>query len=277
MSEDLIICPACPHHCRLKNGETGLCRARKNTDGRSESVSYGLVTSIALDPIEKKPLFHFHPGSKILSVGGFGCNLSCPFCQNHDISQKGMGQTEVEKLSPEDLLELALKLREKGNIGAAFTYNEPLTGYEYVRDSAVLLKEKGLCTAVVTNGNFEREILDAVLPFIDAFNIDLKGFSKEAYDRLGGDFETVKAFIIQASEKAHVEITSLIVTGINDGIEEMEKEAEWIASVDPGIPLHINRYFPRYRYHEPSTDINLLYEMKKTAEKYLKHVYVGNV
>ncbi len=275
---DALTCPVCPRHCTLKEGDTGACLARMNNGKTIESINYALATSLALDPIEKKPLFHFHPGTKILSVGSFGCNLKCPFCQNHDISQVGKGRIETDRLLPKDLADIAERLHdEEGNIGVAFTYNEPFTGFEYVRDCAVLLKKKGLCAVAVTNGNFEREILDEVLPYIDAFNIDLKGFTQKAYDHLGGDLETVKAFIMRAHEKAHVEITSLIVPKINDQLPEMDEEAQWIASVGPDIPLHINRYFPRYRYYEKSTDIELLYEMKSVAEKHLKYVYIGNV
>ncbi len=275
---DALVCPACPRRCTLSEGMTGACLARRNKGGRIESINYALVTSIALDPIEKKPLFHFHPGTKILSVGSFGCNLKCPFCQNHDISQAGYETTETEKLLPRDLLEIALQARrEAGNIGAAFTYNEPLTGYEYVRDCEILLKENDLCTAVVTNGCFREEILREVLPGTDAFNIDLKGFSQKVYDVYGGDLETVKHFIAAAAKHSHVEITSLIVPGINDSLSEMEEEAEWIASVDPAIPLHINRYFPRYRYSKAPTPVELLFEMRDSAGKYLENVHVGNI
>lgn len=277
MSEALT-CPVCPRHCTLKEGDTGACLARKNTGTAIECISYALATSLALDPIEKKPLFHFHPGTKILSVGSFGCNLKCPFCQNHDISQAGKERAQTDKLMPEDLVHIAERLRdEEGNTGVAFTYNEPFTGFEYVRDSALLLKEKGLCAVAVTNGNFEKKTLDAVLPYIDAFNIDLKGFTQKAYERLGGDLETVKAFIMRAHEVSHVEITSLIVTGINDSLQEMDEEAQWIASMSDDIPLHINRYFPRYRYNERATDIGLLHEMQSVAKRYLKHVHIGNV
>ena len=184
----------------------------------------------------------------------------------------------TDRILPEELAGIAENLRdEEGNIGVAFTYNEPLTGYEYVRDCAVLLKEKGLCAVAVTNGHFEIQTLDAVLPYIDAFNIDLKGFTQKAYDRLGGKLETVKAFIMHAHVSSHIEITSLIVPGINDSVTEMEEEAKWIAAIDPGIPLHINRYFPRYRYRESATAVPLLQKMKSAAERYLEHVYIGNV
>ncbi len=277
MSDTALTCPVCPRHCSLKPGQTGFCRARKNTGSEIECINYGRITSAALDPIEKKPLYHFHPGSHILSVGSYGCNLICPFCQNHDISQAGAG-LDPDTLTPRELLLLALDLKEKeDNIGAAFTYNEPLIGYEYVRDCSLLLKEHDLCSAVITNGNIEKEILSEILPLIDAFNIDLKGFTQKAYDLLGGDLETVKTFIAAAITSSHVEVTSLIVPTVNDSLAEMEEQARYLASLDPEIPLHITRYFPRWKFKEAPTDINLLHELAKTARKYLKNVHIGNV
>ncbi len=277
MSDTALTCPVCPRHCSLKPGQIGFCRARKNTGSRIECLNYGHITSAALDPIEKKPLYHFHPGSHILSVGSYGCNLICPFCQNHDISQAG-AELEADTLSPDELLSLALELKEKeDNIGAAFTYNEPLIGYEYVKDCSVLLKKHGLCSAVITNGNIKKDILLDLLPYIDAFNIDLKGFNQKAYDLLGGDLETVKTFIETAHSSAHVEVTSLIVPTVNDSLSEMEEQARYLAALDPEIPLHITRYFPRWKFREAPTDIRLLYELEGIAKKYLKNVHIGNV
>ena len=272
------VCPVCPHHCRLAEGTVGRCRARANHGGRSVSVNYGKVTSIALDPIEKKPLAFFLPGSKVLSVGSFGCNLSCPFCQNHDIAQAHMDDIpEVYTVTPEKILSIALDEVLSGNIGVAYTYNEALVGYEFVRDTAKLVHEHGLKNVLVTNGCCELPVLEEMLPYIDAMNIDLKGFRPEIYEKLGGDFETVKNFIRRSAEDCHVEITSLIVPGLNDSIEDMEKEAEWIASIDPGIPFHITRYFPRYKYTEPATDIGLMRKLRYAAEKHLSRVLLGNV
>ncbi len=278
MSEGSLTCRVCPHHCKLAPGRTGLCRARKNTGDKIEGLNYAFISSAALDPIEKKPLKHFHPGSLILSVGSLGCNLSCPFCQNYEISQASADDTPGDLLSPEELVSWALDLKRfRGNIGAAFTYNEPLTGYEYVRDCSKLLKEQGLYSVVVTNGCFTDEVLSEVLPYIDAFNIDLKGFGQKAYDIMGGDLKTVKSFIIKAASSSHVEITSLIVPGINDDPDEMTAQAEWISDIRPDIPLHITRYFPRWKFHEAPTDIQRLYDLKERAGKHLKHVYIGNI
>ncbi|MBR3306928.1 MAG: AmmeMemoRadiSam system radical SAM enzyme [Lachnospiraceae bacterium] len=271
-------CKVCMHHCELAPGQTGRCRARKNTDGEIRPVNYGRVTSVALDPIEKKPLADFHPGSLILSVGSFGCNLSCPFCQNHSISQAGE-DIYTEELMPEELCALALKCRdERGNIGVAYTYNEALVGYEYVRDSAKLVHEAGLLNVIVTNGEAEEAVLDELLPYTDAMNIDLKAFTDEAYRKLGGDLETVKAFIRKAAGSCHVELTTLVVPGLNDSAAEMEEEAAWIASVDPGIVLHLSRYFPRYRHTEGGpTTVETIYALKAVAEKHMYTVLTGNL
>ena len=275
---DEAVCPVCPHHCRLKEGAIGRCHARTNRGGKVESASYGKLTSIALDPIEKKPLAFFHPGSKVLSVGSFGCNMACPFCQNYDIAYAGENHfVELRSATPEKLVEIALDTKSEGNIGIAYTYNEALVGYEFVRDTAKLISEAGMLNVLVTNGNTELPILEEILPFIDAMNIDLKCFTSEGYKSLGGDFETVKAFISRSHEQSHIEITSLIVPGLNDSLDEMEEEAEWIASIDPEIPLHITRYFPRFKYSAPPTDIGLMNELKEVAEKYLHHVLLGNV
>ena len=183
------------HHCRLEEGQTGRCRARRNVKGRIESVNYGRCTALALDPVEKKPLQRFYPGKKVLSVGSFGCNMSCPFCQNFEISMAGEQELESVPFSPKELAKQAEALRTRGNIGIAFTYNEPLVGYEYVRDTAREVRKRGMKNILVTNGAFTEETEDAVLSYIDAMNIDLKGFTESYYKKLGGDLETVKAFI----------------------------------------------------------------------------------
>ncbi len=271
------VCLVCMHHCRLKPGAWGLCQARKNEGGEVVCKNYGRVTSLALDPIEKKPLQRFYPGSLILSVGSFGCNLRCPFCQNHSISMAGEGDTRTCYISPQELTEKALQYRGAGNIGVAFTYNEPLVGWEYVLDTARLLKENGLRSVLVTNGTISPEILDSILPFIDAMNIDLKGFREEYYQKLGGDLQSVMEFITHAVEKCHVELTTLIVPGENDDISSMEEEAKWIASVGDDIALHVTRFFPRYHMQDrQATDVRRVYQLARTAEKYLRHVFVGN-
>ena len=220
---DEAVCPVCPHHCRLKEGAIGRCHARTNRGGKVESANYGKLTSIALDPIEKKPLAFFHPGSKVLSVGSFGCNMACPFCQNYDIAYAGENHfVELRSATPEKLVEIALDTKSEGNIGIAYTYNEALVGYEFVRDTAKLISEAGMLNILVTNGNTELSILEEILPYIDAMNIDLKCFTEEGYKSLGGNLETVKAFIARSHEQSHIEITSLIVPGLNDSPHDME-------------------------------------------------------
>ncbi|MCR5789653.1 MAG: AmmeMemoRadiSam system radical SAM enzyme [Lachnospiraceae bacterium] len=287
------ICEVCAHHCRLSPGQTGRCLARQNRDGKIISLNYGIVTSLALDPIEKKPLNRFCPGSRILSVGSFGCNLNCPFCQNHTISRVGaegficpVSGTDTdadtdhsaEYISPKELADTAQSVKNRGNIGVAFTYNEPLIGYEYVLDTAKLVHEYGMKNVLVTNGSVSLSVLNRLLPRIDAMNIDLKAFTEKAYEVMGGDLSQTKAFIEEAVKSCHVELTSLIVPGLNDRAEEMEAEAVWISSLSPEIPLHITRFFPMYRMKDRApTDVALLYALKRIAEKHLKYVYVGNV
>ena len=275
---DKIVCPVCPHHCALREGAVGRCRARKCVDGKITCINYGKITSLALDPIEKKPLYYFYPGSRIVSVGSFGCNLSCPFCQNHEIAAAGAREARYARdMMPEEICEIAEETRDRGNIGVAYTYNEALVGYEFVRDTAKLVHEAGMKNVLVTNGTAELPILEELLPYIDAMNIDLKAFRPELYKWLGGDLQTVMNFITRAAQESHVELTSLIVPGKNDSLEDMEREAAWIAGIDPDIPLHITRYFPRHRMAEPPTRISLMRELKSVAERHLNRVLLGNV
>lgn len=275
MSE--IICKLCMHHCRLNDGQTGRCRARRNVSGRIICCNYGKITSLALDPIEKKPLRQFYPGSHILSVGSFGCNLSCPFCQNHEISMKSEEEVQSVYVSPQALCERALQMVPYGNIGVAFTYNEPMIGYEYVRDTARCCRKEELKTVVVTNGSVLTEEMKAMFPLIDAWNIDLKGFHEEYYRKLGGSLEIVKDFICRAREFGHVELTTLIVPGENDREEEMEAMAAWIASVDPKIVLHVTRFFPNWKMRDTEpTNVDKVYRLAEIAGRYLEYVYTGN-
>lgn len=272
-------CQVCMHHCALSPGQTGLCGARKNVGGEIVCAAYGRITSLALDPIEKKPLRNFRPGSRILSVGSYGCNLRCPFCQNHEISMAGEAEADSSYMAPERLADMALEWKNRaGNIGVAYTYNEPLVSWEYVRDTARLVKESGMVNVLVTNGTASPGILEELLSYVDAMNIDLKGFRADYYRMLGGDFGTVRAFIARAVRDCHVELTTLIVPGENDALEEMEEEAQWIADLSPEIPLHITRFFPQYHMLDRNpTDIRQLYRLAETAGQYLKNVYVGNV
>ena len=273
-----LTCTLCPHVCRLRTGETGFCRARWNDGGIIRAKNYGRLTALALDPIEKKPLYHFYPGSCILSVGSFGCNLACPFCQNADIAMAN-DQIETEYVAPARLAALAEELRHqpRGNLGVAFTYNEPLIGIEYIMDTAPLLHAAGLAVVLVTNGMISAEPLMRLLPHVDAMNIDLKGWRADFYRWLGGDLETVKTTITRAAESGvHVEVTTLIIPDHNDAAEDMDVEARWLASLSPAIPLHISRYFPRHRLSTPPTPIPVIDRLTEIARRHLRHVHRGN-
>lgn len=271
------ICEICPKHCRLAVGEVGSCRARVNDGEKITALNYGAITSIALDPIEKKPLYKFFPGSKILSVGSYGCNLNCPFCQNFKISMAD-STFPTRKILPAQLAALAAELAPQKNIGVAFTYNEPFISYEFVRDTSELLKAAGLKSVLVTNGTVAPAALKKILPLIDAMNIDLKGFSQEIYSLLGGDFETVRRTIELSAQSCHVEVTTLIVPTMNDTAEDMEQEAQWLAGISKNIPLHISRFFPRYKVTNlPPTPVKKIYELVEVAKRHLNFVYAGNV
>ena len=269
-----MICEYCPHHCRIPEGKTGVCRARKNEGGKNVCDNYGKLTSLAMDPIEKKPLARFYPGSRILSVGSYGCNLACPFCQNYSISMASKGDLRTYEVYPEELADIAVGHPE--SIGVAFTYNEPLIGWEYIRDTAQLLKPLGKKIVLVTNGCISLPVIEQLMPYIDAMNIDLKG-DAEFYRELFGDCDTVKQTIAYVYDKCHLEVTSLIIPGKNDSDAWMRKEAQWLASLDPSIVLHLSRYFPRYRYTLPATEKQTLYRLQEIASEYLDTVLLGNV
>ncbi len=287
-------CEVCFRHCEIKEGGIGFCGARSCREGKVYASNYGRVTSLALDPIEKKPLNRFHPGSKIVSVGSYGCNLRCPFCQNDEISwsdyalglSKPENADQTEELTPEELVEIADHYRDKGNIGIAFTYNEPLVGYEYVRDAAKLSHEKGMLNVLVTNGCAELSVLDEISPYIDAMNIDLKGFTDKYYNEtLGGNRDMVMRFIEKAVARCHVELTTLIVPGENDSENEMRGISSWIADLKSvcnnktgaDVPLHISRFFPGFKMTDrPATDVAHIYHLADIAREKLKYVYTGN-
>ena len=282
-------CDVCFRHCEIGEGRTGFCGARVCRDGVIRADNYGRITGLALDPIEKKPLRRFHPGTSILSAGSYGCNLRCPFCQNHGISwsAEAMAQrSRAEVLTPEELVQMALRFRARGNIGLAFTYNEPLIGWEFVRDTARLAHEAGLVNVLVTNGTAELPVLEELGPYIDAMNIDLKGFTDRYYrEVLGGDLDMVKSFIRRAAELCHVELTTLIVPGENDSEDEMRALTGWVAGlrdaegqvVGPGIPLHVSRFFPRFHMTDRgATDVHLVYRLAEVARERLEYVYTGN-
>ena len=282
-------CDVCFRHCEIAEGQRGFCGARLCRDGEVMPAAYGRVSGLALDPIEKKPLRRFHPGSRILSVGGFGCNLRCPFCQNHDISwseEARAYEETAETAAPEELARTAVRLVPRGNIGLAFTYNEPLTAWEFVRDTGKLVHEAGLKNVLVTNGTAELPVLEALAPVIDAMNIDLKGYTRRYYsDVLRGSLDSVLRFIARAVQLCHVELTTLIVPGENDTEEEMRALAGWVAgltdgdgnAIGPEIPLHVSRFFPRFHMTDrPATDVRTVYRLAEIAREKLLYVYPGN-
>ncbi|MGE4317888.1 MAG: AmmeMemoRadiSam system radical SAM enzyme [Deferribacterales bacterium] len=266
-----VRCLLCPHRCLIKPGSHGRCLIRKNTDGMLIQSSYGQVASASLDPIEKKPLYHFHPSSQILSIGTHGCNMACRFCQNWQLST--MDGTRQET-TPESLVKIAL---ENNSIGIAYTYNEPLIWFEFVRDCAKTVRQAGLKNVIISNGMINKEPLAELTPYLDAANIDLKGFTQKFYGEHGGYLETVKETITALSTaKIHVEITNLVIPGKNDDIETFKQMCGFIASLSPDIPLHLSRYFPQHQYNIPPTPNNTLTELAKTAKNYLNYVYIGN-
>lgn len=277
---EAVLCTICPNHCALQEGQTGLCRARIARHGRVESCVYGAVSALALDPIEKKPLAKFQPGSKILSVGGYGCNLRCPFCQNYEISQTGSLQAgeDAARLTPQQLVQRALQLVPQGNIGIAYTYNEPVVNYEFLLDTARLAHQSGLKNVLISNGYICPEPLQKLLPYFSAFNIDLKCFTQDGYSMLGGALEPVKNTIQIASQTSglHLEVTTLVVPGFSDNEQDMHRQASWLASLSPAIPLHISRYFPNWQAQANATSPALLQGLKKIAEEYLQFVFLGN-
>lgn len=279
MSERAI-CPICPTACSLAPGQVGLCGARQAEGGAVIDQNYGRVTSLALDPIEKKPLARFMNGSRVLSVGSYGCNLRCPFCQNASIACATEDTVPWRYIAPEEIVRMAQDLTGEGNIGVAFTYNEPLVGYEFVYDTARLAHEAGLKNVLVSDGFVNEEPLRELVPLIDGANIDLKSFDPSFYSSIGGDLETVKRTItlMAAAPSCHVEVTTLIVPGVSDDPLQMEEIAQWLASLDLEIPLHVSRFFPCHRMAEAQpTSVDTVYEMAKIAKRHLRHVYTGNV
>ena len=279
MSDARAVCAACPRGCRLAEGQVGFCRARRMEGGGTIAANYGRITSIALDPIEKKPLAFFHPGSWILSVGSYGCNLRCPFCQNDSISQHGEDGVGYQTATPAELADLALRLKgAQGNIGLAYTYNEPLVGWEFVRDCAQEIRARGMMNALVSNGCAKPDVIKAIAPLIDAANIDLKGPSQRFYDWVGGDFNATCGTIRLLHEAGcHVEVTTLIIPGHNDSDGDMDAIASFIASVSREIPLHVTRFFPRFRMMgERPTPIDTIHRLVDIARNRLDRVLAGN-
>lgn len=278
-SSERITCPVCPHACSLAEGQLGICRARRAHDGRVVDENYGRITSLALDPIEKKPLARFMPGSGVLSIGSYGCNMRCAFCQNASIAQVCGTDVPWDYRDPETIADMAAAFAPQGNVGVAYTYNEPLVGYEFVRDCSRAVHERGLVNVLVSNGQVNADPLSELLPLIDAANIDLKGFTTEVYRELGGDLATTMHTIEAFAENptSHLEVTMLIVPGLNDSREQVRDAARWLAGLDPRIPLHVTRFFPCYQMlNAEPTPIESVYSLADEARDFLDFVTCGN-
>ena len=270
-----VNCMLCPHTCSIGEGKSGACGVRRNRSGTLFTMIYGEVSSIAMDPIEKKPLYHFYPGSSILSVGTVGCSFRCGFCQNYHISQDPSAPTRFYE--PEEVVRIA---QEKGSVGIAYTYSEPLIWYEWVIDTCRLAKKRGLVNVFVTNGYINQKPLSELLAVADAFNIDLKSFDEDFYKKtVGGKLkpvlETIEA--ISKEDRIVLEVTTLVIPGYNDKEEEMRKLTGWLSSLSPDIPYHLSAYYPMYKFSAPPTPVETLYKMKKIAKEKLNYVYLGNV
>ncbi len=243
--------------------------------------NYGRLTSVAIDPVEKKPLAEWHPGARVLSVGSYGCNMRCPFCQNYEISQGDSAGVPWREILPQELVDLALVCAERDPavIGIAHTYNEPLVGWEYVQDCSVLARKASLANVLVSNGCACANVIDALAPLLDAANIDLKCFSADGYRNLGGSFEDVRHTIevLGTSETCHLEVTTLVVPGVSDSEAAMREEAAWLASVSENIVLHITRFFPQWHMADAQpTPVPTVMRLADVAREYLPHVHVGN-
>lgn len=271
MSES-VECPLCPQHCKLREGQTGLCKVRSVKEGELVSLTYGEVAAWNMDPIEKKPLYHFYPGSQIFSAGGYGCNLSCFFCQNYEISQK---HVKGHRVTPELL---AMRSLEDGSIGLCFTYSEPLVWYEMIAHTAPLVKERGGKVVLVSNGIIKEKYLEDIIPFIDAVNIDIKGFTEEFYlKHTGGKLRWVLDTVERLAGRVHMEITTLVIPTLNDNPEEIQSLASWLSDLSVPVAWHLSRYHPMYKCDISATDIKDLEYLWKMAREHLPYVYMGNV
>ena len=269
-----IRCHLCPHQCLLLPDQNGFCGVRKNQNSEMVLPFAGILSAVAIDPIEKKPLYHFYPGKTIYSIGFFGCNFRCPFCQNYSISQF-FPETTKNRTLPEKVVQDA---RGVSSFGIAYTYSEPLVHYEFVLETSILSHTAGLKNVLITNGYLNEDPLTELLPYLDAVNIDLKSYSENFYTKeICGDRNHVLDFIKRAAETIHVEVTTLIIPGKNDSPDEIREISLFLSKIDPKIPLHLSCYYPRYKYSVRETSENDLRPLLKTAREHLEYVYAGNV
>ena len=268
-----VNCRLCPHNCAgIAEGRTGLCRVRRNEGGRLVSLIYGQVASAHVDPIEKKPLYHFHPGSDILSIGTWGCNFHCEWCQNWEISQQSV---PTETMPPE---RIAQRAGEGGSIGVAYTYNEPSIWFEYVLECAAAVRDAGKVNVLVTNGFINPEPAARWLPLIDALNVDVKGMDDALYRKhAGGRLQPVLDACVQARKSSHVEITNLVIPTLNDSDDHFHRLGKWMSGyLGRETPLHLSAYFPRYRMKVDATPTGTLERACGICSQYLDYVYTGN-
>jgi pyruvate formate lyase activating enzyme len=274
-----VQCNLCPRNCVIDEGKFGNCNARRNRNGSLSSEIYARLAAINLDPVEKKPLYHFYPGKEILSVGTTGCNLHCVFCQNHTLSQcNNRNPVLIKNLSPSELVNMAINSEK--NIGLAFTYNEPTINYEYVMDASHLAKTHDLKTVMVSNGYINNDPLEMLVNYIDAFNIDIKGFNEQFYKKYTkATLKPVIDTILTIKGKGkHLELTNLVIPTINDDEDEFEEMCKWIAAeLGKDTVLHLSRYFPRYELNQYPTPPEVLFALFDIAKSYLHHVYIGNM
>jgi pyruvate formate lyase activating enzyme len=269
----MLRCDLCPHRCFIAEGKSGICGVRMNRDGELALPLYGVLSAVSTDPIEKKPLYHFYPGSTIFSVGFYGCSFRCPFCQNyriaHHVPESG------REVDPRELVRHAA---EEGASSIAYTYSEPLVHFEWVRDAAEEARKLGLKNVLVSNGFINPEPAAELLELLDAANIDLKAYNQQFYRKVaGGSLQPVLDFISAAAPKIHLEVTTLVIPGDTDSDEEILGIAEFLAERDPTIPYHLSCYFPAYKYNAPPTDPQTVFDLAEKARRHLHYVYPGNV
>jgi len=265
-------CPLCPHHCKLKEGQSGFCKVRGCRNGEIIPLTFAEVAAFHLDPVEKKPLYHFYPGRQIFSVGGYGCNLHCFFCQNYEISQK---YEQGRRIFPKQLTEMAA---EDPSIGICFTYTEPLVWYEMILETAPLIKEWGGKVVLVSNGIIEQKYLEYLMPYLDAVNIDIKGFTPEFYEKYtGGKLEWVLKTVETLVPNVHTEITTLVIPDLNDSPQEIEALAKWLSGLNTPLAWHLSKYHPMHKSKIPATDEKKLRKLWRLAKETLPYVYLGNM
>jgi pyruvate formate lyase activating enzyme len=277
--DQVVECRLCPHHCTIKPGKRGICRVRKNVEGRLIAENYGKVCSLNFDPVEKKPLYHFYPGQTIFSIGSVGCNLRCKFCQNWNISQTGVDEHfNLKEYTPDEIVDLAFSRQD--NTGIAYTYNEPVVWFEYMEEIARLAKKKGLKNVMVTNGFVDPEPLAALISLMDAFSVDLKAFTEDFYKAMTGSALQPVLNTLKAIRKAgrHLEVTNLVITGTNDDEADFSRMVEWLGSeLGVNTVLHLSRYFPMYKMDKNTTPEETLHRFYEIAKERLNYVYLGNL